>query len=110
MHNTCRDDIAALKRLLRELFAEQLTTKGRLSSLELAATADAASRATDDAVSTVPAPGSTAGTLARASSVRVTGHVTAGVALPWSQVREACKCWSTCSACCCLEDCLHTAS
>lgn len=78
-----RDSVAALKRLLREVFAEQLTIKQRLTDAEGAATAAARLEAADDyALRQAEGPGSS---WTRAP-VRMSGHVTAAGVLPWSQV------------------------
>lgn len=78
-----RDSVAALKRLLREVFAEQLTIKQRLTDAEGAATAAARLEAADDyALRQAEGPGSS---WTRAP-VRMSGHVIAAGVLPWSQV------------------------
>jgi hypothetical protein len=79
-----RDSVAALKRLLREVFAEQLTIKQRLTDAEKAAKASAQLEAADDYQLRL-AQGS--GSSWCRAPARMSGHVTAAGVLPWSQVR-----------------------
>lgn len=78
-----RDSVSAIKRLLRELFAEQLALKQRLADAESAATAASQLQAADD-YRLQQALGSAA-RWSRAP-VRMSGHITAAGVLPWSQV------------------------
>lgn len=80
---SCRDSVAALKRLLREVFAEQLTIKQRLSDAEKAASAAAQLEAADDYQ--LRQAVSSSSNWDRAP-VRMSGHITAAGVLPWSQV------------------------
>lgn len=77
-----RDSVAALKRLLREVFAEQLTIKQRLSDAEKAASAAAQLEAADDYQ--LRQAVSSSSNWDRAP-VRMSGHITAAGVLPWSQ-------------------------
>lgn len=82
----CSESVAALKRLLREVFAEQLTIKQRLTDAEKAATAAGELEAADDYQLRLALGGSSS--WARAP-VRMSGHVVAAGVLPWSQVGTA---------------------
>jgi hypothetical protein len=79
----CRDSVAALKRLLREVFADQLTIKQRLSDAEKAATVAGQLEAADDYQLQQAVGGSSSWGRA---PVRMSGHITAAGVLPWSQV------------------------
>lgn len=91
----CRDSVAALKRLLREVFADQLTIKQRLSDAEKAATVAAQLEAADDYQLQQAVGGSSSWVRA---PVRMSGHITAAGVLPWSQVGIMTKCHDICSA------------
>jgi hypothetical protein len=79
----CSESVAALKRLLREVFAEQLTIKQRLTDAEKAA---GELEAADDYRLRLALAGGSS--WARAP-VRMSGHVVAAGVLPWSQVGTA---------------------
>lgn len=72
-----------MKRLLREVFAEQLSIKQRLSDAEAAAKGAAQLEAADDYQLRLALGGSSSWTRA---PVRISGHVVAAGVLPWSQV------------------------
>lgn len=78
-----RESVAALKRLLREVFAEQLSIKQRVSDAEAAAKGAAQLEAADDYQLRLALGGSSSWSRA---PVRMSGHVVAAGVLPWSQV------------------------
>jgi len=78
----CREHVAALKRLLRESFAEQLGVKQRLDAVEKAAAAEL--EAADEFQLQLALAGHRSGL--KRSTVRLTGTVAAAGVLPWSQV------------------------
>jgi hypothetical protein len=81
-----REDIGALKRLIRELFAEQLGIKARLEASEASAAREL--EAGDEY--SLPVPGSSSSSSSSRwprSEVRLSGAVSVSGALPWSQVR-----------------------
>lgn len=78
----CRDSFAAVKRLLREVFAEQLGIKQRLESLEQ--TAAEQLEAADDYQLRLSGTGTSSGW--SRSPVRVSGCFTAAGILSCSQV------------------------
>lgn len=83
----CRDSVATLKRLLREVFAEQLAVKQRLTETEKAASAAGQLEAADDYTLRQAQGGGSSWVRA---PVRMSGWVTAAGVLPWSQVRRGC--------------------
>jgi hypothetical protein len=82
----CSESVAALKRLLREVFAEQLTIKQRLTDAEKAASAAGELEAADDYRLRLALAGGSSWVRA---PVRMSGHVVAAGLLPWSQVGTA---------------------
>lgn len=88
----CRDSVAAVKRLLRELFTEQLNLRQRLDTLET--TAAETLEAADDYELSLRGPENSRTTWSR-SPVRISGSFAAAGVLPWSQVggKAACRSW-----------------
>jgi hypothetical protein len=82
----CSESVAALKRLLREVFAEQLTIKQRLTDAEKAASAAGELEAADDYQLRLALGGGSSWVKA---PVRMSGYVVAAGVLPWSQVGTA---------------------
>ncbi|KAF8059177.1 hypothetical protein HT031_005349 [Scenedesmus sp. PABB004] len=80
-----RESVSALKRLLREVFAELLGIKARLGGLEAAAAVQ--HEAADDYALTaqLAGPGGRAGEAWERAPVRVSGWFGAAGVLPWSQ-------------------------
>lgn len=84
-----RDRIAALKRLLREVFADQLAFKQRLDVLEKAGAS--APEAADDYHLQALTRSASSSSWPRAP-MRACGVFSAAAVLPWSQVRGGACC------------------
>lgn len=97
---SCRQSIAAVKRLLREVFADQLAIKQRLDKLESSTATEL--EAADDYQLAVLGMNSSAINSQGRSPVRITGGFMATGLLPWSQVCYSGLLHLICTDVCCL--------
>lgn len=80
--------MSMLKRLIRELFSEQLNIKARMTTLETAANTKHEA-AEDYRVGKTSSSSGTGGTSSSRRSVHVSGHVSAAGLLAWSRVSSS---------------------